>query len=117
MGSEPGAQRYGPASHSSATGLEADIRTGAPYPCWAWSGSSVFRLLEFGSWPGQTSFDVADGRVADGGLLIGSATIIEARDMDDAIAVASKHPTPQVADGAAFGWTIEIRPIHSFQQP
>jgi len=37
--------------------------------------------------------------------------------MDDAIAVASKHPTHQVAAGAAFGWTIEIRPIHSFQQP
>jgi hypothetical protein len=61
--------------------------------------------------------EVADGRVADQGLLIGSATIIEARDMDDAIAVASRHPTPQVPAGAAFGWTIEIRPIHSFHQP
>jgi hypothetical protein len=63
---------------------------------------------------GQVTVD--DGSVAPHALAIGSATIIEAPDLDAAVALASKHPSSQVAAGAAFGWTIEVRPIHSFHE-
>lgn len=47
--------------------------------------------------------------------MIGSAFLIEARDMEEAIRVATLHPTAQVAAGEPFGWGIEIRPIHYFE--
>ena len=46
---------------------------------------------------------------------IGSAFLIEARDMEEAIRLASLHPTMQVSAGEQFGWGIEIRPIHYFE--
>ena len=60
---------------------------------------------------------VADGRAAKTNATIGSVSVIEARDMEDAIRVASKHPSPSVEAGEAFGWIMEIRPIHTFRQP
>ncbi|WP_240159926.1 hypothetical protein [Paenibacillus aceris] len=38
--------------------------------------------------------------------MIGSAFLIEARDMEEAIRIASLHPTVQVASGEQFGWGI-----------
>ncbi len=48
---------------------------------------------------------------------IGSAFVIEARDLEDAIRVASLHPTVQVAAGERLGWRLELRPIHHFEEP
>jgi len=59
-------------------------------------------------------------RITDGPFIetkgtIGSAFLIEAQDMEEAIRVASLHPTTQVSAGEQFGWGIEIRPVHYFE--
>ncbi|WP_029192541.1 YciI family protein [Paenibacillus harenae] len=58
---------------------------------------------------------VVDGPFIETKEIIGSAFIIEAQDMEDAIRVASLHPTTQVGAGEQFGWGIEIRPIQYFE--
>lgn len=37
--------------------------------------------------------------------------------MDEAVRVASLHPTAQVPAGEQLGWRMEIRPVHYFQLP
>lgn len=59
---------------------------------------------------------VTDGPFAEAKELIGSAFIIEAADMEEAIRVASLHPTTMVGAGEQLGWRVEIRPIHYFEQ-
>ncbi|WP_062233540.1 YciI family protein [Fictibacillus sp. FJAT-27399] len=59
---------------------------------------------------------VTDGPFVETKELIGSAFLIEAKDMEDAIRIALLHPTTQVRAGEQFGWGIEIRPIHYFEQ-
>ncbi|WP_145019098.1 YciI family protein [Paenibacillus sp. Y412MC10] len=58
---------------------------------------------------------VMDGPFIETTEMIGSAFLIEARDMEEAIWIASLHPTVQVASGEQFGWGIEIRPINYFE--
>lgn len=58
---------------------------------------------------------VTDGPFTESKELIGSIFIIEAEDMDEAIQLASTHPTTQVSQGEEFGWRIEIRPVHYFK--
>jgi hypothetical protein len=58
-----------------------------------------------------------DGHVVEDRRVIGSVSIIEARDIDDATRMASLHPSVQVEAGEQLGWSLEVRPIHSFQQP
>lgn len=58
---------------------------------------------------------VVDGPYAETKEVIGGAVLIEARDMDDAVRVASLHPVGQVADGEKFGWGMQIRPVHYFR--
>lgn len=58
---------------------------------------------------------VFDNRFAEPKRILGSVFIIEARDMEEAIQVASQHPTVQVEKGEELGWEIEIRSIHSFE--
>lgn len=58
---------------------------------------------------------VTDGPFAEGKEMIGSAFLIEAADMEEAIRLASLHPTTRVAAGEQFGWRVEIRPIHYFK--
>ena len=58
---------------------------------------------------------ITDGPFIETKEIIGSAFFIEARDMEEAIRVASLHPTTQVSAGEQFGWRIEIRPIHYFE--
>lgn len=58
---------------------------------------------------------VTDGPFIETKEMIGSAFLIEARDMEEAIRIASMHPTVQVGAGEQFGWGIEIRPIHYFK--
>ena len=59
---------------------------------------------------------VIDGPFIETKEMLGSAFLIEARDMEEAIRVASLHPTTQVGAGEQFGWRIEIRPIHYFEE-
>lgn len=54
-------------------------------------------------------------RVSEAKLMIGGVFILEAEDMDEAIRLAMLHPTTQVNGVEAFGWTLEVRPIHSFK--
>ena len=58
---------------------------------------------------------VTDGPFTETKELIGSIFLIEAEDMDEAIQLASLHPTTQVSRGEEFGWRIEIRPVHYFK--
>ena len=59
---------------------------------------------------------VLDGPFVETKEMIGSTFIIEAEDMQEAVRIASLHPTTQVAAGEQFGWRIEIRPIHYFEE-
>jgi hypothetical protein len=59
---------------------------------------------------------VTDGPFTEAKEIIGGVFLIEAESMEEAIQIASLHPTTQVAAGEQFGWRLEIRPIHSFQQ-
>lgn len=59
---------------------------------------------------------VTDGPFAETREQLGSAFIIEANDMDEAVRIASLHPAAALPDGERFGWAIEIRPISVFEQ-
>lgn len=54
--------------------------------------------------------------VADGTDEVGSVFLIEADDFDEAVRIASLHPTVQVETGTELGWHIEIRPVQHFQE-
>ncbi|EPE61269.1 hypothetical protein L479_02335 [Exiguobacterium sp. S17] len=47
---------------------------------------------------------------------MGSAFLIEALDMEDAIRIASLHPTVQVQEAEELGWRLEIRSIHYYRE-
>lgn len=57
---------------------------------------------------------VNEGNLTQQDKIMGSAFILEARNMEEAIRVASLHPTVQVSLGELLGWEIEIRAIDSF---
>lgn len=46
---------------------------------------------------------------------VGGFFILEARDLNEAIRVASQHPAAHL--GEEVGWGIEVRPIERFEQP
>lgn len=58
---------------------------------------------------------VTDGPYTETKEMIGSIFIFEAENMDEAIQLASLHPTTQVSKGEEFGWRIEVRPVHYFK--
>ncbi|ANC77501.1 hypothetical protein ABE65_012110 [Fictibacillus phosphorivorans] len=55
---------------------------------------------------------VTDGPFTETKELVGSVFIFEAENMDEAIQLASLHPTTQITRGEEFGWRIEVRPVH-----
>jgi len=65
--------------------------------------------------PGNGAPSVSDGPYAATGEPLGAFFIIEAKNMDEAIEVASKHPGAQL--GRYFGGGIEVRPIDMLDQP
>lgn len=77
------------------------------------------KLLEVGSLaatkssvslrPGGGKVLVTDGPYAETKEQLGSYFLIEARDVSEAIEIASKHPAARL--NAHLGWGIEIRPI------
>jgi len=52
---------------------------------------------------------VVDGPFVETRDVVGSFMVIEARDLNDAIRIASLHPAANM--GEDLGWGIEIRPI------
>ncbi len=52
---------------------------------------------------------VSDGPFVETKEKVGGLVVIEARDLNDAIRVASLHPAARM--GEDLGWAIEIRPI------
>jgi hypothetical protein len=58
---------------------------------------------------------ITDGPFAETKEQVGGFFIIEARDLNEAILVASKHPAAHL--GERLGWGVEVRPIEAFVQP
>ncbi|MCD7036420.1 YciI family protein [Metabacillus sp. GX 13764] len=58
---------------------------------------------------------VLDDPSANTNERIGSVFFIEADNIEEAIRIASLHPTIQVAEGERLGWRLEIRPVHYFK--
>lgn len=48
--------------------------------------------------------------------MIGSSFMIEAKDMEEAIHIASQHPTVIVTQGEQLGWEIEVRAIEDYYE-
>jgi hypothetical protein len=59
---------------------------------------------------------ITDGPVMASKEVMGSAFVIEAVDMEDAVRIASIHPTTQVPEAEALGWRLEIRPVHYYRE-
>ncbi|WP_214756723.1 YciI family protein [Exiguobacterium sp. s157] len=59
---------------------------------------------------------ITDGPVTASKEVMGSAFVIEAVDMEDAVRIASIHPTTQVPEAEALGWRLEIRPVHYYRE-
>lgn len=59
--------------------------------------------------------NVTDGPYVETKEMIGSAFLIEAQDMEEAVRIAALHPAVQVEDGEQFGWRLELYPIHYFK--
>jgi hypothetical protein len=56
---------------------------------------------------------VTDGPFVETKEQVGGFFIIEARDLNEAIRVASKHPAANIGEQA--GWAIEVRPIEMYE--
>jgi hypothetical protein len=56
---------------------------------------------------------VTDGPFVETKEQVGGFFIIEARDLNEAIRVASKHPAANL--GERVGWSIEVRPIEGYE--
>lgn len=59
--------------------------------------------------------EVNEGPFAPGPVRIGSAFLIEADDIEHAIRIAALHPATRIEAGEAWGWGLEIRPLHCFE--
>ncbi len=57
---------------------------------------------------------VTDGPFAEAKEVIGSALLIEADTLEDAMRVAALHPAAALAAGERLGWRLEVRPVHYF---
>jgi hypothetical protein len=64
--------------------------------------------------PRQGIPSVTDGPYAETKDQLGAFFILDARDLNEAIRVASKHPAAHL--GEQVGWGIEVRPIEFFDQ-
>lgn len=56
---------------------------------------------------------VTDGPFIETKEQVGGFFIIEARDLNEAIRVASKHPAAHL--GGQVGWGVEVRPIEMYE--
>jgi hypothetical protein len=58
---------------------------------------------------------VTDGPFVETREQLGGFLIIEARDLNEAIRVASRHPAALLNE--RLGWVVELRPFDRFEQP
>jgi hypothetical protein len=58
---------------------------------------------------------VTDGPFTETKEQVGGFFMIEARDLNEAIRIASKHPAAHL--GEQVGWAVEVRPIEFWEQP
>ena len=69
--------------------------------------------LKHGSWahirPGDGGPSVTDGPFTEAKEIVGSYFIVEAEDLDRAVAIASLHPASRI--GRELGFSMEVRPI------
>ena len=56
-----------------------------------------------------------DGPLIETREQLGGFLIIEARDLNQAIRVASQHPAARLHE--RLGWVVELRPFERFEQP
>jgi hypothetical protein len=64
--------------------------------------------------PRRGKVTITDGPFVETKEQIGGFFIIEARDLNEAIRVASRHPAATL--GENVGWGIEVRPMEMFKQ-
>lgn len=64
--------------------------------------------------PAAGSTTVDEGHVVAGNRQVGAIFILEARDLNEAIRVASAHPAACLHE--ELGWAVEVRPIESYEQ-
>jgi len=64
--------------------------------------------------PRNGRVSITDGPFAETKEQVGGFFIIEAKDLNEAIRVASMHPAAHL--GEQVGWGIEVRPIEGFEQ-
>lgn len=64
--------------------------------------------------PKNSEVSVTDGPFVETKEQVGGFFIIEAKDLNEAILVAAKHPAAHLNEH--LGWGIEVRPIESFEQ-
>ncbi len=57
---------------------------------------------------------VTDGPFVETKEQVGSFFLVEARDLNDAVRVASKHPAANI--GEELGWAVEVRPIEHYEE-
>jgi len=65
--------------------------------------------------PRKGKVSVTDGPFTETKEQVGAFFIIEARDLDEAVRVASNHPAAHL--GEQVGWGLEVRAIDMFEQP
>jgi len=58
---------------------------------------------------------ITDGPFTEAKEVLGSFFLIEAADRDEAVRIASLHPTAHL--GEKVGWGVEVRPIDYFDEP
>ena len=64
--------------------------------------------------PRNGTVSITDGPFTGTNEQVGGVFVIEARDLNQAILVASKHPAAHM--GERLGWGIEVRPIAVFEK-
>lgn len=57
---------------------------------------------------------VSDGPFVETKEVLGSAFLIEAETIEEAVRVASLHPAAR--GGEEFGWGIEVHPVHFYKE-
>ena len=64
--------------------------------------------------PGSDRPSVTDGPFTEAKEVVGAFFIVDARNLDEAVEVASKHPAANL--GADVGWGIDVRACDFFEQ-
>ena len=64
--------------------------------------------------PGSAKPAVTDGPFTEAKEVVGAFFIVEAKSLDEAVEIASKHPAANI--GAHVGWGIEVRACDFYEQ-